>query len=104
MIIALATVLVLVVQGDQIVSEITPMICGGTLHSYLSSATESDIEFGAATLDFANKRLVTPVGNFRITKVDDASITFDKPDDKLKVFGTLDRLTGTMNAFLENTC
>lgn len=50
-------------------------------------------------MDLEKKRIATPVGNFRITRISDESIAFDDPTSKLVVFGTLDRVSGAMNVF-----
>jgi hypothetical protein len=54
---------------------------------------------GATTIDLENERIVTPVGDFHITRVEDTSVTFDDPGKKLVVFGNLDRMTGKMTVF-----
>jgi hypothetical protein len=72
--------------------------CSGSLHNYVA-LLETALGPSAATLDIDKKAFLTPVGNFHITKVEENSINFDEPADALKVFGSLDRVTGEVNVF-----
>ena len=53
----------------------------------------------SALIDFDHNQIDTPVGRFRIFKVDETNIAFDDPQSPFKVFGNLDRQTGSMTVF-----
>jgi hypothetical protein len=74
--------------------------CSGEMHYYKPKHIEMTVPPGAAILDLENSRITSSVGNFRITKVADDSISFDDPKGKeLVVDGTLDRVSGLMTVF-----
>jgi hypothetical protein len=64
--------------------------CKGVMHTYEMEQKEGAVDPGAAVVDLEQKRIATPVGNFRITTISEDSISFDDPSSKqLVVFGTL---------------
>jgi hypothetical protein len=69
------------------------------MHTFAMETKQHPVDPGAAVVDLEKKRIATPVGNFRITRILDESITFDDPTSNLLVFGTLDRVSGAMNVF-----
>jgi hypothetical protein len=74
--------------------------CKGVMHTYEMEQKEGAVDPGAAVVDLEQKRIATPVGNFRITTISEDSISFDDPSSKqLVVFGTLDRISGLMRVF-----
>jgi hypothetical protein len=73
--------------------------CRGVMHTYAMEKKQGTVDPGAAVVDLEKKRIATPVGSFRITRILEESITFDDPTSNLKVFGTLDRVSGAMNVF-----
>jgi hypothetical protein len=58
-----------------------------------------NIENASATVDLKQSRIETPVGQFRIYRVEEAAIFFDDPKSQFKVFGRLDRVSGQMIIF-----
>lgn len=77
--------------------------CKGMMHTYGSTPMEGAVEPGATVVDLDQKSITTPIGDFRITTVTDASVSFDDPTEKrLVVFGTLDRISGRMTVFWRN--
>jgi hypothetical protein len=75
------------------------LVCNGEVHQYEPNPVEGTAGPGAAWVDLGLKRISTPVGDFRITKVEETAIYFDEPGKPLKVFGYLDRSTGRMTVF-----
>jgi hypothetical protein len=75
------------------------LMCNGQVHQYEPSRLEGVAGPGATRVDLGLKRISTPVGDFRITKVEETAIYFDEPGKSLKVFGYLDRSTGRMTVF-----
>jgi hypothetical protein len=90
--------LVLLLNSNDAFAEAVSLVCKGTYYDYEASTVKSTVEPAAATLDIENNRLQTLIGTFHITRVEDTTISFDKPGSALIVFGTLDRLTGGMTA------
>jgi hypothetical protein len=80
-------------------AEAIDLSCMGVMHTYAMKQKEGLVDPGAAVVDLEKTRIATPVGNFRITRILEESITFDDPTSKLLVFGTLDRVSGAMNVF-----
>lgn len=53
----------------------------------------------ASSVNLASKKITTPLGEYRISRVEDEQLFFDKPASPTFNFvthGTLDRLTGRM--------
>jgi hypothetical protein len=63
------------------------LVCSGEVHQYEPSYLEGTAGPAAARVDLGLKRISTPVGDFRITKVEETTIYFDEPGKPLKVFG-----------------
>lgn len=80
-------------------AEAIDLSCKGVMHTFAMETKQGTVDPGAAVVDLDRKTIATPVGNFRITRILDESITFDDPTSKLLVFGTLDRVSGAMNVF-----
>jgi hypothetical protein len=55
----------------------------------------------ATTVDLAQKLILTPVGQYRISKVEETKIYVAEERQDFSVWGTLDRLTGKMDIFWE---
>jgi hypothetical protein len=75
------------------------LVCNGEVRQYEPNHLEGTAGPGAARVDLGLKRISTPVGDFRITRVEETAIYFDEPGKPLKVFGYLDRSTGRMTVF-----
>jgi hypothetical protein len=90
--------LALLLNSNQAFAEVVSLVCEGTFYNYEANTVKSKVGAAAATLDIENKRFQTPVGTFHITSVEETSVSFDEPRSALVVFGTLDRITGTMTA------
>jgi hypothetical protein len=91
----LTAALLLSASNGLAVGQTVKLLCNGMVHQYEPNRVDGTAS-GAATVDIDGKRIVTPVGQFRITKVEETAIYFDDPRKQLKVFGYLDRLTGKM--------
>jgi hypothetical protein len=88
----LATLLALVLCSNQASAEVVSLVCSGSMHTFAPSPMDIKFEPQASGLDIEHREIITPVGNFTITQVNDTVITFGNP----AVRGTLDRLTGAM--------
>jgi hypothetical protein len=75
------------------------LVCGGTLHQYQPQKKEGDVVPAGTIVDLTAEKIATPVGEFRISAIEEKEITFEAPGKDPIVFGTLDRLTGAMNVF-----
>jgi hypothetical protein len=75
------------------------LVCNGAVHQFEPNEVHGTAGPGATRVDVGRQRISTPVGEFRITKVEDTKIYFDDPGKQLVVFGYLDRLTGEMTVF-----
>jgi hypothetical protein len=73
------------------------LVCSGTMREWSPNLTEGDVAPTTAVLDLDAGTFSTPIGNFRVTKVDETKVLFDNPSSRLKIFGSLDRLTGVMD-------
>jgi hypothetical protein len=75
-----------------------PLLCSGTWRFYDEDKV-AQVPPSAGALDLQAETVSTPVGAFRITRVEPTTVYFDDPKAVLKVFGTLDRMSGAMNIF-----
>jgi len=75
------------------------LVCNGAMNEYEPDHIEGTAGPGVARVDLGRKHISTPVGEFRISKVQETTIYFDDPENQLKVFGYLDRATGQMTVF-----
>jgi hypothetical protein len=75
------------------------LVCGGTMHQYQPQKKEGDVVPAGTIVDLTAKKIATPVGEFQIAAIEEKEITFGAQGEEPIVFGTLDRLTGTMNVF-----
>jgi hypothetical protein len=60
---------------------------------------DATLEPTASSVDLASKKITTPLGEYRISRIEDAQPYFDKPASPTFNFvthGTLDRTTGKM--------
>jgi hypothetical protein len=76
------------------------LACGGTYHVYPpEEPMEGTVAPTASSVDIADKRINTPLGEYRISSIDGEQIFFDKPATATFNFvthGSLDRVTGKM--------
>ena len=98
-IVLIAAVFTIAVFNGAALGQTITLVCSGKMYESEPDKIESTVGPGAATLNLELKRVSTPVGDFRITKVEDTKISFDDPEKQLKVFGYLDRLSGQMTVF-----
>jgi hypothetical protein len=79
------------------------LICKGEMHDQSSQKPVIGTIAPLATqVDFDRKRILTFGGEYRIAQITETSIAFDDPEFALrpareKVFGFLDRMTGSMS-------
>jgi hypothetical protein len=76
------------------------LMCSGTISMYDNSG---NVAPGATRVDLISMRISTPVGEFKLSRVDETQITFSDPTPPsypgLIVFGYLDRTSGEMTVF-----
>jgi hypothetical protein len=76
------------------------LACGGMMHHYPpEERIDSTVASTASSVDLTSKKVVTPIGEYRITGSSDGQISFGAPataNFDLVTTGTLDRTTGRM--------
>jgi hypothetical protein len=76
------------------------LACGGVYHVYPpEEPLEATVAPTASSVDLANKAITTPLGEYRISSINDVQIFFDNPASPSFNFvahGSLDRVTGKM--------
>jgi hypothetical protein len=77
------------------------LVCGGKFHQYDPEGRTATVPPAATTVDLAKKLILTPVGQYRISKVEETKIYVAEERQDFSVWGTLDRLTGKMDIFWE---
>ena len=88
------------IASDAASAQTVNLVCGGAYHMYApEEPMDATLEPTASSVDLANKRIITPLGEYRISRVEDAQLYFDKPGSPTFNFvthGTLARTTGKM--------
>jgi hypothetical protein len=95
----LAAAIILAAFNNAAFGQKIDLVCNGAVHQFEPDRVEGTAGPGATTVDLGRNRISTPVGEFRISKVEDTTVYFDDPGKQLIVFGYLDRLTGKMTVF-----
>jgi hypothetical protein len=94
-------ILVLLFWATNAGAQTVTLTCSGTLYDSAQGMTPFDplITVGprATTLDFDQKTIFTPVGDFRISDVSSDSVYFRDDKPPYVILGTLDRHTGIMD-------
>ena len=79
---------------------VSNLSCGGLMHFYPpEEPMDLNVPPGASSVDFPNNKIVTPMGEFRLSRIDEQQITFDAPATSSFNYvtrGTLDRSSGRM--------
>ena len=73
------------------------LTCHGALHQYLPTTENASIAPTATVVDLDRSSINTPVGRFRIVKIDDSNVFFDGASRGYLINGSLDRNSGQMN-------
>jgi hypothetical protein len=77
------------------------LVCGGTFRQYDPEQRTVTVPPAATTVGLAQMLISTPVGQYRISKVEETKISLGEERQDFFVRGTLDRLTGKMDIFWE---
>jgi len=80
-------------------AETVNLACGGVFHLYEPERMDSSVAPTASAVDLASKKITTPLGEYRISRVDEEQLTFGAPAApgfNFVTHGTLDRLSGRM--------
>jgi hypothetical protein len=93
--IAFGALLGLLIFANQASAEAISLVCGGSMRRYLPTHQDINVAPEASSLDISNRQIITPIGTYPITQVEETKITFGTRALK----GTLDRLTGAMLIF-----
>ena len=92
--------LIAIAWGGSAFGQAVNLACGGVYHVYApEEPMEATVAPKASSVDLASKKITTPLGEYRISRVDDDQIFFDRPASPTFNFvthGTLDRSTGKM--------
>ncbi|MBR0792146.1 hypothetical protein JQ631_23935 [Bradyrhizobium manausense] len=76
------------------------LTCRGRYHVYPpEESIDASLPPSASSVDLAAKRIVTPLGAYTLSQIDEDQLTFDAPASPTFGFithGTLDRVTGKM--------
>jgi hypothetical protein len=87
-------------SGGSAFAQAVNLTCGGVYHMYApEEPMVSTVAPTASSVDLAGRKVTTPLGEYRISRVQDEQLLFDQPASSNFNFvthGTLDRSTGEM--------
>jgi hypothetical protein len=81
------------------IAQAVNLTCVGELHIYEPERMDANVDPTASAVDLASKEITTPLGTFRLSRIEENKLTFDGPATRefnLVTDGSLDRLTGKM--------
>jgi hypothetical protein len=88
------------VPPSQAFAQTVDLACGGEYHVYApEEPTAATVAPTASSVDLASKKITTPLGTYRISRIEEERLFFDKPASTTFNFvthGMLDRMTGKM--------
>jgi hypothetical protein len=92
--------LIAVASGCTASAQAVNLACGGIYHIYApEEAVDATVAPTASSVDLTSKKITTPLGEYRVSRVEDEQIFFDRPASpnfNFVTHGTLDRSTGKM--------
>jgi hypothetical protein len=88
------------VPPSQALAQAVDLACGGEYHMYApEEPMDTTVAPTASSVDVASKKIITPLGTYRISRIEEERLFFDKspsPTFNFVTHGSLDRLTGRM--------
>jgi hypothetical protein len=85
--------------GGSAFAQAVNLTCDGQLHVYEPERISATVSPTASAVDLANNEITTPLGTYRLSRIEENKLTFDGPATRelnLVTHGSLDRLTGKM--------
>jgi hypothetical protein len=86
-------------SGGSAFAQAVNLTCGGELHIYEPERMDATVNPTASAVDLASNEITTPLGTYRLSRIEENKLTFDGPATRefnLVTHGSLDRLTGKM--------
>jgi hypothetical protein len=86
-------------SGGSAFAQAVNLTCVGELHIYEPERIDATVDPTASAVDLASKEITTPLGTFRLSRIEENRLTFDGAATRefnLVTHGSLDRLTGKM--------
>jgi hypothetical protein len=72
--------LIAIAWGGSAFGQAVNLACGGVYHIYApEEPMDATVAPTASSVDLASKKITTPLGEYRISRVDDDQIFFDRP-------------------------
>jgi hypothetical protein len=91
--------LIAAASGGPVLAQAVNLTCGGELHIFEPDRMDATVNPTASAVDVASNEITTPLGTYRLSRIEENKLTFDAPatrDFNLVTHGSLDRLTGKM--------
>jgi hypothetical protein len=95
---SLATTVLFAVCITAAYGQAVDLVCSGTMKQYEPQVTDGNVGPAAARVDLARNFISTPLGDYRISRVEDTKIWFGSDvGNQLVAEGSLDRVSGQMS-------